>query len=170
MGNQVSCRSSVSISGHLIEASCKVLLPGGEIQKLREPIKAAEIMLEHSGHFLVNAGSLVAGRRFSGVAADDDLEFGSVYVMFPMKRLGSVITAADVGMLVRAAAACTEKRVSAGNGTKVSPAEGGVGSPGNDVGRIDLGVEYRRHRLSACRSRKPLLETIAEEPGRTRGS
>ncbi|VFQ78153.1 unnamed protein product [Cuscuta campestris] len=162
MGNQFSCRS-VGVSEQIQAVSCKVLLPGGELRLLREPVKAAEIMLEHPAHFLVNAGSLVAGRRFSALAADDDLAFGNAYVVFPMKWLGSVITAEDVSVLVRTAAA---KRACSGSAGKVSPADG---SPVNDVDRLGAAAEYRQHRLSSCRSKKPLLETIVEEPDRIRG-
>ncbi|XP_019164621.1 PREDICTED: uncharacterized protein LOC109160832 [Ipomoea nil] len=168
MGNLVSCSARKGRKA----AAARVILPGGEIRRLREPVKAAEIMLEHPTHFLVNAGSLTAGRRFSPLSADQDLESGNVYAAFPMKRLSSVITAADVAVLLVAAKKSPAKRLSAGNAAKVSPAEGGDETPGNDVGRLGVtsgfvGQEYR-HRLSLCRSKKPLLETIIEEPVRTR--
>src|SRR2546430_1670487 len=101
MGNYVSC----TLASPLIKNSkaARVILPAGEVRQFREPIKAAELMLECPNFFLVNSQSLHIGRRFSALAADEEVEFGNVYIMFPMKRLNSVVTAADMAVLFMAA-------------------------------------------------------------------
>nr|GMD70380.1 uncharacterized protein LOC109157229 [Ipomoea batatas] len=169
MGNLTSC----SIRGPRVGSTkaARVILPGGEIRQFREAVKAAELMLEHPAYFLVNSRSLNMGRRFSALSADEDLEFGNVYIMFPMKRVNSVITAADMAVLLMAANSAA-KRISGSANVKVSPdvAAATAGeSPENDVSPSDAfaGLEFT-HRLSSCRSKKPVLETIVEEPIRVR--
>ncbi|EPS62024.1 hypothetical protein M569_12770, partial [Genlisea aurea] len=82
--------------------SGSVVLPGGELRQFREAVKAAELMLESPNCFLVDSRSLNVGRRFSPLAADEDLEFGRVYVMLPMKRVHSVAAPEDVAVLISA--------------------------------------------------------------------
>ena len=165
MGNFFAC-SSLSAPKGKHSRAVKVILPNGEIQNFYEPIKAAELMLETPNCFLVNSQSLHIGRRFSALNADEDLEIANSYVMFPMKRLNSVITAADVGALFLAA-----NRVADGGNVRVSPESSGS-SPESEAPVANLNLEdieefsspEFKHRLSMCRSKKPLLETIAEEP------
>nr|GMD68228.1 uncharacterized protein LOC109157229 [Ipomoea batatas] len=174
LGRSSRSRSgSFSIRGPRVGSTkaARVILPGGEIRQFREAVKAAELMLEHPAYFLVNSRSLNMGRRFSALSADEDLEFGNVYIMFPMKRVNSVITAADMAVLLMAANSAA-KRISGSANVKVSPdvAAATAGeSPENDVSPSDAfaGLEFR-HRLSSCRSKKPVLETIVEEPIRVR--
>ncbi|KAF2310853.1 hypothetical protein GH714_017636 [Hevea brasiliensis] len=119
MGNYVSC----TLSTPLIKNSkaARVVLPTGEVRQFRhQPVKAAELMLECPNFFLVNSQSLHIGRRFSALSADEEVEFGNVYIMFPMKRVNSVVTAADMAALFMAANSAA-KRVSGGNNSnKVS--------------------------------------------------
>ncbi|KAH7533909.1 hypothetical protein FEM48_Zijuj04G0181500 [Ziziphus jujuba var. spinosa] len=68
--------------------------------------------------FVVSMMSLRIGRRFSAINADEDLEMGNVYVMFPMKSVNSVVTASDMGALFITANSATKQRVSGG---KVKP-------------------------------------------------
>ncbi|KAK1326853.1 hypothetical protein QJS10_CPA01g01409 [Acorus calamus] len=114
-------------------------------------------MLDSPGHFVTAAagGSLVVGRRFSPVTADEELEVGGVYVMFPMRRVDSVVTDADVGRLLLAAAAARPR------GARVGPE---AAAEEEEVGPAVAfeGAEFK-YRLSLCRSRKPSLETIVEE-------
>ncbi|KAK3012442.1 hypothetical protein RJ639_010365 [Escallonia herrerae] len=173
MGNYLSCTLSAPAGKHL--GAAKVIFPTGEVRQFCEPTKAAEIMLECPNFFLVNSSSLQMGRRFSALNADEDLEMASVYTLFPMKRVNSVVTAADLGALFLSA-----KRVSVGNG-RISPecgevmpvlSERAATASGVEAGVLKLdtsGIEEFstpefQHRLSMCRSKKPLLETIAEEP------
>lgn len=171
MGNYVSCALSTPI-GKSSSKSTKVILPSGEIRQFNEPIKAAELMLETPNFFLVNSQSLKMGRRFSPLNADEDLELANVYVMFPMKRLNSTVTAADMGTLFIAANSAAKKGF--GGNVRILPeaAEDDQGLLENEKGMVKLNLDdieefstpEFRHRLSMSRSKKPLLETIAEEP------
>ncbi|XP_021896139.1 uncharacterized protein LOC110813361 [Carica papaya] len=181
MGNYVSC----TLAAPLIKngKAARVVLPGGEIRQFREHVKAADLMLDCPNFFLVNSQSLHIGRRFSALAADEELEFGNVYVMFPMKRVNAVVAAADMAVLFMAANSAA-KRISGGK-ARVLPESGGgdektsskesdridSDESGGEGSRLSLeGVDdgfplpELKYRLALCRSRKPLLETIKEEP------
>ncbi|XP_071915387.1 uncharacterized protein [Coffea arabica] len=176
MGNYVSC----TLSGPASKQSrgIKIIFPGGEIRHFYEPMKAAEPMFETPGFFLVNTKSLQIGRRFSALNADEDLEIANVYVMFPMKRVNSVVTAADLGALFIQANS-SAKRVSlkrvrilpecnapaALEIVQPQPKTTEAAVPKLNLDDIEeFSTPEFRHRLSMCRSKKPLLETIAEEP------
>ncbi|KAL9317207.1 hypothetical protein ACSQ67_013724 [Phaseolus vulgaris] len=169
MGNYVSCTLAPPST-----KATRVIVPTGEVKQFKEIIKAAELMLEHPTYFLVNSRSLHIGRRFSALAADEELEFGNVYIFFPMRRLKSLVTAADMAVLYLAASSAV-KRLSGGK-TRVLPHSGGgegqqeekntdVEIPRLSLEGVDSGFQYR---LNYCRSRKPVLETITEEPARLR--
>ncbi|CAB4304209.1 unnamed protein product [Prunus armeniaca] len=192
MGNYVSCTLSTQIAKNS-KAATKVIVPSGEIKQFYVPMKAAELMLETPNFFLVNTKSLHIGRRFSALNADEDLEIGDVYVMFPMKRLNSTVTPADMGALFLTASSAT-KRLS-GRNVRVQPAEDKSGELADDDDDDEEEEDNKRmenwrenldheaakpklnlddiedfsapefmHRVSMRRSKKPLLETIAEEP------
>jgi len=164
MGNYASC-ALAGPTGKQSKAA-KVIFPSGEIKIFQQPTKAAELMLEIPNFFLVNSRSLQIGRRFSALNADEDLEIANVYVMFPMKRVNSAVTAADMGALFLAA-----NRGGAGAGNvKVVPAcEVGEGECESPACGVEAAVEeffspeFQQRRSSFCRSKKPLLETIVEE-------
>ena len=179
MGSYISC----TLATPLIKSTkaARVIFPTGEVRQFREPIKAAEVMLESPNTFLANSKSLHIGRRFSALAADEELEFGNVYIMFPMRRLSSIVTAADMTIFFIAANSAA-KRISGGkvmilpeaqalhkNVDEEEKSQSGDGE-GEAPLRLSLdGVEGLQvaefqYRLAACRSRKPLLETIKEEP------
>jgi hypothetical protein len=166
MGNYISC---AFVAPKLRSTRpARVILPGGEIRQFRQPVKAAELMLEYPNNFLVNSQSLSIGRRFSPLSADDDLEFGNLYVMIPMRRVNSVVTAADVAVFLMAANSAT-KRISGGGSMKVSPeAEASRADDSSESGRPRLSLEEvapeYKYRLAACRSKRPGLDTIVEEP------
>lgn len=179
MGNYVSCTLSTPV-GWASSRGTKVIFPSGELRPLHEPVKAAELMLELPNSFLVNARSLQIGKRFSALNADEDLEMGNVYVFFPMSRVNAVVTAADMGALFLAAnASSSAKRRLRGGSVRILPECGGGGD--SQIARSstaaaaaapklnfedieDFSAAEFKHRLSMCRSKKPLLETIVEEP------
>ncbi|TMW84333.1 hypothetical protein EJD97_025403 [Solanum chilense] len=169
MGNYISCTLS-GPGGNKQSRGIKVIFPSGEIRHFYEPIKAAEIMMETPNFFLVNTRSLHIGRRFSALNADEDLEMGNVYFMFPMKRVNSFVSAGDMGALLLTANSVS-KRVSIGS-LRISPESSTEENyceksnlPKLNLDDIeDFSSEEFKHRLSMCRSKKPLLETIAEEP------
>lgn len=176
MGNYISCTLTTS-GGKYCKSDIKVILTNGEIKQFQAaiPIKAAELMLELPNCFLVNTKSLKIGTRFSALNADEDLEMANVYVMFPMKRLNSVVTASDMGALLLTANSAVKRN--SGGMAKVLPDSVEVGNSYvveekrvdeiklnlDDIEEFSSAFEYR-HRRSFCRSKKPLLETIAEEP------
>ncbi|KAC3428746.1 hypothetical protein FH972_027196 [Carpinus fangiana] len=182
MGNYISCSPSSAGGGRHSRAT-KVIFPSGEIRQLHAPTKAAELMLETPNFFLVNSESLHIGRRFSALSADEDLEMANVYVMFPMRRLNSVVTTADMGALFLAANSTAKHRrviPESGDhdGTPNYLLEGKADDDDDDwhesaaavaVPKLNLDdiEEFSApefiHRLSMCRSKKPVLETIAEE-------
>ncbi|CAI9110620.1 OLC1v1010677C1 [Oldenlandia corymbosa var. corymbosa] len=181
MGNYVSC----TLSGPAMKQSrgIKIIFPRGEIRHFYQPMKAAEPMLEMPGFFLVNTKSLQIGRRFSALNADEDLEIANVYVMFPMKRVNSVVTAADLGALFVTANKVANKRMSitkkrvrilpdfdAAAERQETAEEEPVKAEAAAVPKLNLddieefSTPEFQHRLSASRSKKPVLETIVEEP------
>ncbi|KAI3502945.1 hypothetical protein L1887_31356 [Cichorium endivia] len=151
MGNYVSC-TLTHRNGKYSKAT-KVILPNGEIRKFQEPVNAAELMLESPNSFVVNSKSLRIGARFSALNADEDLEFASVYVMFPMNRVNSVVTTSDLGSLF----------ISAKKIGRIAPEN----EPTQPRLKLEdneelVSLEFKR-RASMCRSKKPLLDTIDEE-------
>ncbi|CAI0541150.1 unnamed protein product [Linum tenue] len=171
MGNYVSC----TLATPLIKSgkAARVVFPGGEVKQFREPmIRAAEIMFECPNFFLANSQSLHIGRRFSPLPADEELELGNVYLTFPMRRASSVVTAADMAVFFMAANSAA-KRIAGGSaaggggGGRVQPEEmdpeGGRKSLEEMAEELEIPAEFK-HRMSICRSRKPMLETIREEP------
>uniref|UniRef100_A0A7N0VGN5 Uncharacterized protein n=1 Tax=Kalanchoe fedtschenkoi TaxID=63787 RepID=A0A7N0VGN5_KALFE len=162
MGNYASC---TLMSKRATSRAVKVILPTGDLRQLKEEMKAAELMMEFPSHFLANSCSLQIGRRFSALSADEDLELGNVYLMFPMRRLSSVVKAGDLAVLFAAARmrlVVVEKEEEEEEGGDVNK-RGGTGSVCNLEEVEGLFEEEFKHRLSMCRSRKPKLETIKEE-------
>ncbi|KAF1878603.1 hypothetical protein Lal_00047273 [Lupinus albus] len=148
--------------------AARVIFPTGETKQLKELVKAAELMLEHPNYFLANSRFLHIGRRFHALAADEELEFGNVYIFFPMRRVNSFVTAADVALFFMAANSAT-KRITNGGGVR-RQVEESLQEINNDrvvarlsLERVELGGFHNR--LSHyCRTRKLVLETISEEP------
>ncbi|KAJ4973044.1 hypothetical protein NE237_006218 [Protea cynaroides] len=181
MGNYVSCTPSTN-PGNKNSRCAKVISPNGEVRQFDGSVNAAELMFENPNYFLVNSRSLQMGRRFSALNADEELEMSNVYVMFPMKRLNSVITAVDMGVLLMTANSAA-KRASGGKVRNLLESSGGaarVSPDSSDVNNLqgneeslprlklddleDFSFQQFKHRLSISKSRKPLLETITEEP------
>ncbi|GMH30607.1 hypothetical protein Nepgr_032450 [Nepenthes gracilis] len=175
MGNYVSC----AFVGSMVQnraSPAKVIFPTGQILKFYKPTKAAELMFETPNFFLVNTQSLRIGRRFSALNADEDIEMSNIYAMFPMQRLKSVISDADMCALFLA----VTNRASSGR-------KGGKGKVAKECGRISqvvpessggsqavprlnlddieelCSLEFTQ-RWSMFRSKKPMLETVMEEP------
>ncbi|XP_047342503.1 uncharacterized protein LOC124945999 [Impatiens glandulifera] len=171
MGNYLSC---TYISPKMrIPKAIRVILPGGEIRQFRQVMKAAEMMVEFPSFFLVNSRSLTIGRRFQPLAADDDLQFGNIYTMFPMRRAHSMVMAADMAVFFMAGNAPAKRILG-----KVSPETEVVAAPEKEeeVSQPRLSLDgcegfpmpELKYKLAMCRSRKPMLDTITEEPIRSR--
>ncbi|CAI9262186.1 unnamed protein product [Lactuca saligna] len=166
MGNYVSA-CSLGISPKMkTNKAARVIFPTGEIRQFQDSVKAAEIMLDCPNFFLVNSRSLNINRRFSPLSADEDLESGNVYIMFPMRRVNLMVTPADMAVFWMSANSAP-KRISG----RISP-EAIVGGDEmvNEAEQPRLVVEVSEfsHRLAVCRSKKPFLDTITEEPVRSK--
>ncbi|XP_015942214.1 uncharacterized protein LOC107467590 [Arachis duranensis] len=155
MGNYISSCSFVPPLAKNAGKVTTVIFPAGEVKQFRDIVKAAELMMDHPNFFLTNSRSLHVNRRFSALSADHDLDLGNLYIFFPMRRLNSIVTPADVAALFLAANS-PARRISAAPTARVQPA----------VPRLSLeGVDLLSSSgLSYSRSRKPVLETITEEP------
>ncbi|CAA0817261.1 Unknown protein [Striga hermonthica] len=168
MGNYISC-TLLGPVGKSSARATKVIFPSGEIRRVDQPTKAAELMLEVPNSFIVSAKSLQIGKRFAALNADEELDMGNAYVFFPMSRLNTAATAADMAALF-VTANSVSKRAAHGR-ARISPEVVQSGEGMSPVPRLNLDdiEEYStpefQHRLSMCRSKKPLLETIIEEPG-----
>ncbi|KAK1439080.1 hypothetical protein QVD17_04895 [Tagetes erecta] len=152
MGNYVSCTLTHRIGKH--STAIKVIFPNGEIRKYQEPVKAAELMMESPNSFVVDSKSLRIGTRFLALNADKDLEFASVYVMFPMSRVNSVVTTADLGSIFISA-----KKIGR-IAPEVTPALPRLNL--EEIEELSSTTEFKQ-RILKCRSKKPLLDTIDEE-------
>ncbi|XP_076927234.1 uncharacterized protein LOC143590723 [Bidens hawaiensis] len=161
MGNYASSCSFIVVSIAKSNKPARVVFPSGEIRVVQEPTKVAEVMLECPGFFLVNARTLTINRCFTPLLADEDLEMGNVYVMFPMRRVNSMVTPTDMGVFWMTGGN-TRKQILTTDG-------GGGGVGGSEVNvveqpRLVVDVPEFSYRLAVCRSRKPVLDTIMEEP------
>ncbi|KAJ4910618.1 hypothetical protein Rs2_05239 [Raphanus sativus] len=183
MGNYASSALSKTSSSLSSSSAARVILPDGEVRRIHEPTKAAELMMEIPSFFLVDAKSLKIGRKLNPLAADDDLELRGcqVYVTFPMARATSAANASDMARLFAAAKKQQRRRVgvkSSRVGTAVKHCHNGRVSPDGeveDVGVMWAGSKLRledieefsaaefMHRISISKSKKPKLETIDEE-------
>ena len=105
---------------------------------------------------------------------------GNLYLMFPMNKVNSVVSVADMGALFLAAERVSggkKRRIVGGGDSTVCvwpeveteeskpklKLDGGDDEDDDDLEGFSPVPEFA-HRRSMCRSRKPLLETIAEEP------
>ncbi|XP_071735608.1 uncharacterized protein [Rutidosis leptorrhynchoides] len=163
MGNYASACSFMISPLMKSNKAARVIFPSGEIRQFREPIKAAEIMLECPSFFLVNSRSLNINRRFSPLSADEDLEFGNIYIMFPMRRVNSMVTPADMAVFWMAGNNAS-KRLSGRISPEMMTGGGGGGVTVVEQPRLVVDVPEFSYRLSVCRSKKPFLDTITEEP------
>ncbi|KAF8085446.1 hypothetical protein N665_0667s0042 [Sinapis alba] len=177
MGNYVSCglSNTTSSSSSSSSSAAKVILPNGEVRHIHAPTKAAELMMEIPSFFLVDTKTLKIGRKLNPLAADDDLETRGrhVYVAFPMTRATSAANASDMAWLFVAAKKQQRRRAR----TAVKHCHNGRVSPGGeeDVKMMSAGSKLSledidefsaaefMHIISTSKSKKPKLETIAEE-------
>ncbi|KAJ6983910.1 hypothetical protein NC653_026666 [Populus alba x Populus x berolinensis] len=71
--------------------AARVVFPTGEVRQFREPVKAAEINVGLSKLLLSKlAFSYTLAGGFPPLEADEELESGNAYLMFPMKRVSTV--------------------------------------------------------------------------------
>lgn len=160
MGNYASCyfpRSSNSEKAKLLDEH-------GNLQQVKLPVKAAELMLEHPGHVITLVEELRRTRRISAIRADDGLLGRKVYFLVPSGRVHCRVSELEMKIIELS---CKKKpRNLKPSGSKVSPAmtmqskevagEGEVEVLGGEVSGL-LG-----HHLGNLRRWSPALEPIYE--------
>ncbi|KAH0860635.1 hypothetical protein HID58_088896 [Brassica napus] len=163
MGNYVS--SALSKTSSSSSPAARVILPNGEVRRIHEPTKAAELMMEIPSFFLVDAKSLKIGRKFNPLAADDDLQIKSchVYIAFPMTRATSAANASDMARLFAAAKKRQRSRVGPKSSGEDDVKMISAGSKLNLEDIEEFSAAEFMHRISVSKSKKPKLETIVEE-------
>eukprot|EP00252_Welwitschia_mirabilis_P001067 TRINITY_DN1102_c0_g1_i1.p1 TRINITY_DN1102_c0_g1~~TRINITY_DN1102_c0_g1_i1.p1 ORF type:complete len:200 (+),score=14.38 TRINITY_DN1102_c0_g1_i1:831-1430(+) len=183
MGNLVSCASSTVPCN-----AVKVIKISGGVQEFRRKVKAAELMLDHPQHCVCHASGLQIGRRVNPLPADEDLEMGQLYLLLPMSKLSSVLTATDmaaIGFWTKggtAAAALAASAAGAKNAARILPFPPHQdrrkdSEPRKDkedehcqlhVPKLslddvpDVATALAQLRLGSCRAWRPKLETIRE--------
>ncbi|XP_076910206.1 uncharacterized protein LOC143579796 [Bidens hawaiensis] len=160
MGNYISACALIPFTPKIKTAkAARVIFPSGEIRQFQSSVKAAEIMLDCPNFFLVNSHSLNLNRRFAPLSADQDLESGNVYIMFPVRRVNSMVTPGDMAA-VWLSANSAPKRISG----RITPET--VEVEVESEPRLVVDAPEFAHRIMVCRSKKPVLDTITEEPVR----
>ncbi|KAI3744413.1 hypothetical protein L1987_57493 [Smallanthus sonchifolius] len=151
MGNYVSSCTFMIAPVMKSNKAARVIFPSGEVRQFRESIKAAEIMLDCPGFFVVNSRTLNINRCFSSLSADEDLEPGNIYIMFPMRRVNSMVTPADMAVFWMAG-----KQISGGGGS------GGEVKVVEQPRLVVEGPEFS-YRLAVCRSLLPFVVTVENQ-------
>ncbi|KAG2693348.1 hypothetical protein I3760_08G092000 [Carya illinoinensis] len=85
MGNYTSCY----FPGPSNSETAKLFDSHGNLQRLKLPLTAAELMLDHHGHAIASVEDLRRTRLISGMRADDELLAGKVYFWYP--RVGFTV-------------------------------------------------------------------------------
>ncbi|KAG6477947.1 hypothetical protein ZIOFF_061379 [Zingiber officinale] len=141
-------------------ASAKVINGAGEIEEYvgRRPVRAGEVMVEHPGQFVCDAGRLGVGYRVPGLAADEELERRRLYFLLPMDMLFSVLTEEEMEALASRAAAAKSYF-----GRRIFPALSDFSLVRDEVKHV-RNEPATRKRTARQRSWTPALETIEEVP------
>ncbi|KAG7021657.1 hypothetical protein SDJN02_15383, partial [Cucurbita argyrosperma subsp. argyrosperma] len=166
MGNSAFCAPSMASNG-----AAKVLTLDGNLQSFMKPVKAAELMIEHSGKFLCDSGDLKVGHRIPGLLTEEYLEGGRLYFLLPMDLLYSVLTIEEMSSLTYIATKALKRGNSSGFGRIfpvliselcIFPSDvNGLKSVDGD-GENNQSSKPVQRLMSKQRSWKPALETIAE--------
>ncbi|KAG6644991.1 hypothetical protein I3843_08G087800 [Carya illinoinensis] len=145
MGNYTSCY----FPGPSNSETAKLFDSHGNLQRLKLPLTAAELMLEHPGHAIASVEDLRRTRLISGKRADDELLAGKVYLLVSSGRVHCRVSELEMAIIDLA---CKKKAPKLKPcGSKVLPAMGGeviTGLPGLQQG------SHRRW--------SPALEPISE--------
>ncbi|KAJ8899086.1 hypothetical protein K2173_010239 [Erythroxylum novogranatense] len=144
--------------------TAKLMDTEGRLRRVKLPIKAAELMLQDPGNLISPANELLRVTRVIAMRAEDDLRPGQLYLLFPLSRVRSKVSGAEMELIVSA----SEKRSSnKQKGAKVLPvvsvdkAQEGDSSDVEDV--VGANAGFLGHRTGNCRRWTPVLETISEE-------
>ncbi|XP_059436219.1 uncharacterized protein LOC132169156 [Corylus avellana] len=116
MGNYVSCCFPQSLGAQ----TAKLFDAHGNLQQIKLPVKAAELMLEQPGHAVAPVEELRQTRRISAMKADDELSAGKVYLLVPTGKVHCKVSELEMAIIELTC----KKRASMlkPSGSKVSPA------------------------------------------------
>jgi len=163
MGNYTSCCFPQSAEAQ----TAKLFDAHGNLQQLKLPLKAAELMLEQPGHAVAPVEELRQPRRISAMRAEDDLSAGKVYLLVPTSRVHCKVSELEMAIIELAC----KKRASMlkPSGSKVLPATSTAAEPteaGEDDQVKGFGGDQVTglpgHQFWNCKRWSPALEPISE--------
>lgn len=117
MGNYTSCCFPQSFEA---QTTAKLFDANGNLQQVKLPLKAAELMLEQPGNAVAPVEELRQTRRISAMRADDELLAGKVYLLVPTGRVHCKVS--DLEMAIIELACKKRASVLKPSGSKVLPA------------------------------------------------
>ncbi|XP_077250818.1 uncharacterized protein LOC143890136 [Tasmannia lanceolata] len=140
----------------------KFIDPNGNLRLIGIPAQAAELMLESPGYLVAPVEELSRTRRISAMRADEELEIGKLYLMFPVSRVNCWVSEREIVAID--SATCRNKKGKT-DGSRVFPERERVMvlevDDDDDEGERDTG--FAGHRLNSYRQWKPVLEPVNEE-------
>jgi hypothetical protein len=163
MGNYVSCCFPQSLGAQ----TAKLFDVHGNLQQVKLPLKAAELMLEQPGYAIAPVEELRQTRRISAMKADDELSAGKVYLLVPTGKVHCKVSELEMAIIELAC----KKRASMlkPSGSKVSPATSEaepkeVGEDDDDVNSFggDQVAGLPGHQFWNYKRWSPVLEPISE--------
>ncbi|XP_022960525.1 uncharacterized protein LOC111461238 [Cucurbita moschata] len=131
---------------------------GGLIEKVRLPVKAAELMLERPGYVISSVDVLRRTRRISALKADDELVGGKIYVLVALGRIGSKVSVVELENLELG---CKNKGKKIGS--KVLPAAAAEEGKKEDIGSGISGSDQLSCGRGNYKRWNPNLESISED-------
>ncbi|KAK2649638.1 hypothetical protein Ddye_017127 [Dipteronia dyeriana] len=167
MGNYTSSCFYMHSRSH---KTTKIIDSNGHQRQVNVPIKAAEIMIEEPGHVICPVDELLRTHRVLPTKADDGLQAGKVYMLFPVVRVnGKVkeeeIKAACGNQKIKKRSLLRRRRKSTSDGAKVLPV---VNEDVKDEvdGQFTVSGEtvtgFPGYRLGNPKQWSPVLEAISE--------
>ncbi|KAF5175821.1 hypothetical protein FRX31_034595 [Thalictrum thalictroides] len=156
MGNFISSCATVSSNK---PTTANFFDSQGHFQRVELPVKAAELMLEAPGSVVCPVDELQRTRGIWALRADEDLEAGKFYLMFPANRVYCKVSEMELELIKTA---CRQKGTT--TGPKVFP------NADHDQEEVREGVSskllgentFPTCRLGYCKQWKPMLEPIYE--------
>ncbi|KAK4849465.1 hypothetical protein QYF36_025100 [Acer negundo] len=172
MGNYTSSCFSLHSRSH---KTTKIIDSNGHQRQVNVSIKAAEIMIEEPGYVICPVDELLRTHRVSPMKADDGLQAGKVYILFPVVRVNGKVKEEEIATIMNKVACGDQnkkkrsllrrRRKSTSGGAKVLPAvneevNDEVDSKFTASGETDTG--FPGHRFGNPRQWSPILEAISE--------
>ncbi|KAF9607268.1 hypothetical protein IFM89_033475 [Coptis chinensis] len=129
----------------------------GHLQRVELPVKAAELMLEAPGSIVCPVEELRKTRVVWALRADEELQAGKYYLMFPAKKVYSKVSETEMKLIDTA---CRKKGKTVG--PKVFPTSGEEGEDSSKLLGEDCDTGFPNCKLGNCKQWRPMLEPIYE--------